>query len=168
LTEAAGIVHFGLAQTKVDDVLATGDAMGVVAQAFPANPLPSSPKARRTSCGRCSSPASKRRSRFCACSAQAKRLIHPAFAKAGSQWGAPDGQVPAFFLRKPFTMHANSFFPMTRHRFDLQDLPATPWKNGGGLTREVNLPLFDVPLSHFIMQPSIAVPRPSVSQTASD
>ena len=26
---------------------------------------------------------------------------------------------------------------MTRHRFDLQDLPATPWKNGGGLTREV-------------------------------
>ncbi len=27
--------------------------------------------------------------------------------------------------------------PMTRHRFDLQDLPATPWKNGGGLTREV-------------------------------
>jgi environmental stress-induced protein Ves len=26
---------------------------------------------------------------------------------------------------------------MTRHRFDLQDLHATPWKNGGGLTREV-------------------------------
>jgi hypothetical protein len=34
----------------------------------------------------------------------------------------------------------------------------------GGL----NLPLFDVPLSRFIMRPSIAVPRPSVSQTASD
>ena len=32
----------------------------------------------------------------------------------------------------------------------------------------VNLPLLDVPLSHFIMRPSIAVPRPSVSQTASD
>ncbi len=32
----------------------------------------------------------------------------------------------------------------------------------------VNLPLFDVPLSHFIMRPSIAVPRPSVFQTASD
>jgi hypothetical protein len=32
----------------------------------------------------------------------------------------------------------------------------------------VNLPLFDVPLSRFIMRPSIAVPRPSVSQTASD
>jgi hypothetical protein len=31
----------------------------------------------------------------------------------------------------------DSFIPMTRHRFDLQDLPATPWKNGGGLTREV-------------------------------
>jgi hypothetical protein len=30
----------------------------------------------------------------------------------------------------------------------------------------VNLPLFDVPLSRFIMRPSIAVPRPSVSQTA--
>jgi IS5 family transposase len=33
---------------------------------------------------------------------------------------------------------------------------------------ELNLPLLDVPLSHFIMRPSIAVPRPSVSQTASD
>jgi hypothetical protein len=32
----------------------------------------------------------------------------------------------------------------------------------------LNLPLFDVPLSHFIMLPSIAVPRPSVSQIASD
>jgi hypothetical protein len=32
----------------------------------------------------------------------------------------------------------------------------------------LNLPLFDVPLSRFIMRPSIAVPRPSVSQTASD
>ena len=32
----------------------------------------------------------------------------------------------------------------------------------------VNLPLFDVPLSRSIMRPSIAVPRPSVSQTASD
>ena len=32
----------------------------------------------------------------------------------------------------------------------------------------VNLPLFDVPLSRFIMRPLIAVPRPSVSQTASD
>ena len=76
--------------------------MGVVAQAFPANPLPSSPNARRTSCGRCSSPASKRRSRFCARSAQAKRLIHPAFAKAGSQSVAPDGRVPAFFSAKAF------------------------------------------------------------------
>jgi hypothetical protein len=35
-------------------------------------------------------------------------------------------------------------------------------------TQTVNLPLFDVPLSRFIMRPSIAVPRPSVSQTASD
>ena len=34
--------------------------------------------------------------------------------------------------------------------------------------KKVNLPLFDVPLSHFIMRPSIAVPRPSVFQTASD
>ena len=33
---------------------------------------------------------------------------------------------------------------------------------------KMNLPLFDVPLSHFIMRPSIAVPRPSVFQTASD
>ena len=33
---------------------------------------------------------------------------------------------------------------------------------------QVNLPLFDVPLSRSIMRPSIAVPRPSVSQTASD
>ncbi len=33
---------------------------------------------------------------------------------------------------------------------------------------KVNLPLFDVPLSHFIMRPSIAVPRPSVFQTSSD
>ena len=33
---------------------------------------------------------------------------------------------------------------------------------------KLNLPLLDVPLSHFIMRPSIAVPRPSVSQTASD
>jgi len=32
----------------------------------------------------------------------------------------------------------------------------------------LNLPLFDVPLSRFIMRPSIAVSRPSVSQTASD
>ena len=32
----------------------------------------------------------------------------------------------------------------------------------------LNLPLFDVPLSRSIMRPSIAVPRPSVSQTASD
>ena len=34
--------------------------------------------------------------------------------------------------------------------------------------RGVNLPLFDVPLSRSIMRPSIAVPRPSFSQTASD
>ena len=26
---------------------------------------------------------------------------------------------------------------MTLHRFDVQDLPATPWKNGGGVTREI-------------------------------
>lgn len=26
---------------------------------------------------------------------------------------------------------------MTVHRFDVQDLPATPWKNGGGVTREI-------------------------------
>jgi hypothetical protein len=41
----------------------------------------------------------------------------------------------------------------------------------GGCAMKVcvlNLPLFDVPLSRFIMRPSIAVPRPSVSQTASD
>ena len=36
------------------------------------------------------------------------------------------------------------------------------------ILEDLNLPLFDVPLSHFIMRPSIAVPRPSVSQTASD
>lgn len=32
----------------------------------------------------------------------------------------------------------------------------------------VNLPLLDVPLSRSFMRPSIAVPRASVSQTASD
>ncbi len=26
---------------------------------------------------------------------------------------------------------------MTLHRFDVQDLPAMPWKNGGGVTREI-------------------------------
>ena len=26
---------------------------------------------------------------------------------------------------------------MTLHRFDVHDLPATPWKNGGGVTREI-------------------------------
>jgi environmental stress-induced protein Ves len=26
---------------------------------------------------------------------------------------------------------------MTLHRFDVQDLPAMPWKNGGGITREI-------------------------------
>lgn len=26
---------------------------------------------------------------------------------------------------------------MTLHRFDVQELPATPWKNGGGVTREI-------------------------------
>jgi environmental stress-induced protein Ves len=26
---------------------------------------------------------------------------------------------------------------MTLHRFDVDDLPATPWKNGGGVTREI-------------------------------
>ena len=39
---------------------------------------------------------------------------------------------------------------------------ATPYAQG------LNLPLFDVPLSHLIMRPSIAVPLPSFSQTASD
>ena len=36
------------------------------------------------------------------------------------------------------------------------------------MNQALNLPLFDVPLSHFIMRPSIAVPRPSFFQTASD
>ncbi len=35
MTEAAGTVHAGSAETKANDVHATGDAMGVVAQAFP-------------------------------------------------------------------------------------------------------------------------------------
>jgi len=35
LTEAVGTVHAGSAETKVNDMHATGDAMGVVAQAFP-------------------------------------------------------------------------------------------------------------------------------------
>ena len=30
----------------------------------------------------------------------------------------------------------------------------------------MNLPLFDLPLSNFIMRPSMTVPRPSVVQTA--
>jgi predicted KAP-like P-loop ATPase len=34
------------------------------------------------------------------------------------------------------------------------------------LRKDVNLPLLDVPLSHRIMRPSIAVPRPSFSQIA--
>jgi hypothetical protein len=36
----------------------------------------------------------------------------------------------------------------------------------GGRHKAVNLPLFDVPLSHSIMRPSIAVPRASVLQIA--
>ena len=35
MTEAAGTVHAGSAEIKANDVHATGDAMGVVAQAFP-------------------------------------------------------------------------------------------------------------------------------------
>jgi len=50
------------------------------------------------------------------------------------------------------------------HRRVAETVSAQPHKSAGA----VNLPLFDVPLSHFIMRPSIAVPRPSVVQTASD
>jgi len=51
LTEVAGTVHAGLAQTKVNHVHATGNAMGEPAEALPGNPLPCSPNARRTICG---------------------------------------------------------------------------------------------------------------------
>ncbi len=51
LNEAAGRVHAGLAQTKVNHVRVTGNAMGEVAKALLGNQQTCSPNARLTLCG---------------------------------------------------------------------------------------------------------------------
>lgn len=46
---------------------------------------------------------------------------------------------------------------MTLHRFAIEDLPAAPWKNGGGMTREIVCQPPGASVNHFDWRVSIAL-----------
>ena len=52
-------------------------------------------------------------------------------------WSTTQGGRGSKQLYRVLLLHLNEVIPLTIHRFDRHSLPATPWKNGGGLTREI-------------------------------
>lgn len=52
-------------------------------------------------------------------------------------WSTTQGGRGSKQLYRVLLLHLNEVIPLNIHRFDRHSLPATPWKNGGGLTREI-------------------------------